>query len=94
MLGQRAGSDDGRHTPSAVVARRMSPSRVDRLRVVDPRPGKHQPVQKILRSKNYMCPGARPGAPKCVPGWCGGEEGEERDGQAAAGAAVAVTSLS
>ena len=27
-------------TPSGVVARRMWPSRVDRLRVVDPRPGK------------------------------------------------------
>ena len=43
-------------TPSGVVARRMWPSRVDLLRVVDPRP----PVQKILRSTvAFVCGGAQ-----------------------------------
>ena len=43
-MGQGAGSMMG-DTPSGVVAGRMWPSCVDRLRVVDPRPQRSPPVQ-------------------------------------------------
>ena len=48
----------------------MWPSRVDRLRVVDPRTRQTPPVQSD-DGNYYISQGRGPGAPKWVPGWCG-----------------------
>ena len=63
-------------TPSGVVARRMWPSRVDRLRVVDPRPGEPQPVQSDAKNIiTFVLGGAQEPQSGFLDGVGGGGEG-------------------
>ena len=77
LQGQRAGSDDGRHSLGSCCPEDLSfacrpPSGELTHAPADPRA-----LYRASDEHYYISLGRRPGAPKWVPGWCGLERGAE-----------------